>query len=231
MPSFYFLHQVLAPKVFSHPFVLRESLSFVQDRLIVPTGNKLKFATFGVVALYPSIDLERGLKSLIWFLETKCDFSEQLCYFIWVLARFVLTHCYVACPEITTNKFHQIIGTAMGTCFSVVYAIIRMIYIETGIFTRLKRYISLYARFIDDEFCAWHGSDQDFEIFAEEFNRVNPSIQDIWSGLSNTAIFLDVEAEISTGSIHYEIYSKLGNAYIMYAALFLDGSQQSYIEY
>ena len=210
-----FLHQVLAPKVFSHPFVLRDSLSFVQrlDRLIVPTGNKLKFATFDVVALYPSIDLERGLKSLKWFLETECDFSEQLCDFILVLARFVLTHCYVACPEITTNIFHQVIGTAMGTCFSVVYAIIHMIYIETGIFTRFKRYISLYTRFIDDGFCAWHGSDQDFEIFAEEFNRVDPSIQVIWSGLSNSAIFLDVEAGISSGSIHYEIYSKPGNAY------------------
>ena len=71
----------------------------------MPTGNKLKFATFDVVALYPSIDLERGLKSLKWFLETECDFSEQLCDFILVLARFVLTHCYVACPEITSTYF------------------------------------------------------------------------------------------------------------------------------
>ena len=77
------------------------------------TGNKLKLATFDIVALYPSINLdsERGLKSLKWFLETECDFSEQLWEFILVLAWFVLTHCYVACPEITTYIFDQVIGT------------------------------------------------------------------------------------------------------------------------
>jgi len=210
-----FLHQVLAPKVFRHPFVLRDSLSFIRmlDKLFVPTSNKLRFATFDVVALYPSIDLERGLKSLKWFLETECDFSKELRDFILELSRFVLTHCYVACPEISTNIFHQVIGTAMGTCFSVVYAIIHMIYIETDIFRRFKRNISLYTRFIDDGFCAWHGSDEDFEIFAEEFNRADPSIKVTWSVLSYSAVFLDVATEISGGSIHYEVYSKPGNAY------------------
>jgi hypothetical protein len=124
-----FLHQVLVPKVFSHPFVLRDSLSFIQklDALILPESNNLRFATFDVVALYPSIDLERGLKSLKWFLETECDFNEQLPNLILDLARFVLTHCYVACPELGTSIFHQVNGTAMGTCFSVVYAIINYI--------------------------------------------------------------------------------------------------------
>jgi hypothetical protein len=68
----------------------------------------------------PSIDLERGLKSLKWFLETECDFNEQLRNFILGLAHFVPTHCYVACPEFGTYIFHQVICTAMGTCFSVV---------------------------------------------------------------------------------------------------------------
>jgi hypothetical protein len=101
----------------------------------------------------------------------------------------------------------------MGTCFSVVYAIIHMIYIETDIFRRFKRYISLYTRFIYDGFCAWHGSDEDFEIFAEEFNRADPSIKVAGSVLSYSAEFLDVATEIQGGSIHYEVYSKPGTAY------------------
>ena len=210
-----FLHCMLAPKVFSHPFVLRDSLSFVRmlDKLKVPFENNLRFATYDVTALYPSIDLERGLQSLKWFMETQCDFQEELRDFILILARFVLTHCYISCPEISTSIFHQIIGTAMGTSFAVVYAIIHMIRIETDIIKRFKSSISLYTRFIDDGCCGWHGSDEDFENFASEFSHADPSIKVIWTSLSKGAIFLDVSAEISGGSIHYEVYSKPGNAY------------------
>ena len=210
-----FLHCMLAPKVFSHPFVLRDSLSFVRmlDKLNVPSDNSLRFATYDVTALYPSIDMERGLQSLQWFMETECDFKDELKDFILILARFVLTHCYISCPEISTNIFHQIIGTAMGTSFAVVYAIIHMIRIETEIIKRFKSNISLYTRFIDDGFCGWHGSDEDFEIFASEFSRADPSIEVIWTNLAHKAIFLDLSTEISGGLIHYEVYSKPGNAY------------------
>lgn len=210
-----FLHCMLAPKVFNHRFVLRDSLSFVRmlDNLKVPQDDSLRFATYDVTALYPSIDLERGLQSLQWFMETECDFKDELKEFILVLARFVLTHCYISCPEISTNIFHQVIGTAMGTSFAVVYAIIHMIRIETDIIKRFERSISLYTRFIDDGFCGWHGSDEDFKTFASDFSCADPSIKVIWSNLSKGAIFLDVSAEISKGSIHYEVYSKPGNAY------------------
>ena len=129
-------------------------------------------------------------------METQSDFKDELRDFILILARFVLTHCYITCPEISTNIFHQIIGT-LGTSFAVVYAIIHMICIETDIIKRFESSISLYTRFIDDGFCAWHGSDKDFEFFASEFNSADPSIKVIWSGLSKTAIFLDVSSEIS----------------------------------
>ena len=61
-----FLHQVLAPKVFSHRFVLKDSLSFIRmiDILNTPFNDNQRFATYDVTALYPSSDLERGLKSL-----------------------------------------------------------------------------------------------------------------------------------------------------------------------
>ena len=128
-----FLHQVLAPKVFSHQFVLKDSLSFIRmiDTLNTPFNDNLRFATYDVTALYPSIDLERGLKSLEWFLGAECNFNNELSDFILTLSRFVLTRCYISCPEISENIFHQVIGTAMGTSFAVVYAIILMIRIET----------------------------------------------------------------------------------------------------
>ena len=110
----------------SQHFVLKKSLSFTQTINILnkPFTDNLRFATYDVTALYPSIDLERGLKSLEWFLGAKCNFNNQLSGFILTLSCFVLTlsHCYFSCPEISKNVFHQVIGTAMGTSFAVVYA-------------------------------------------------------------------------------------------------------------
>jgi len=51
----------------------------------------------------------------------------------------------------------QTVGTAMGTSFSVVYAVIFMIWLETPIVNdvRFRQYIRLLKRFIDDLFLIW----------------------------------------------------------------------------
>ena len=74
----------------------------------------------------------------------------------------------------------------------------------------------MYASFIDDGLCAWHCANQDLEIVIEKLNCPDPSDQVIWPVLSYSALFLDGEAEISSGSIHYEINSKPGNAYAIH---------------
>jgi hypothetical protein len=101
----------------------------------------------------------------------------------------------------------------MGTSFAVVYANIHLFFVETNIVYSFNVCYSFYYRFIDDGICLWHGSDENFEIFSQSFNAVDPSIRFIWSKLSKLAIFLDLSIEISTDSIQYEVFSKPGNAY------------------
>ena len=170
-----FLHFMLEKKVFQNAHVLKDSLSLIRklDQVRVSTGHKLRFATFDVTALYPSIDLERGLHSLQWFLDTFCcDFHPTVSKLVLTLARFVLTHCFISCPEVSDNPFLQEIGTAMGTSFAVVYANIHVIYVETNIVYSFNVCFSFYFRFIDDGINLWHGSDEDFQIFSEAFNTV-----------------------------------------------------------
>ena len=66
---------------------------------------------------------------------------------------------FVKCEELGPDPYQQVIGTAMGTSFSVVYAIMFMIYLETPIIhdERFSRFILLYKRFIDDLFLIWTG--------------------------------------------------------------------------
>ena len=51
------------------------------------------------------------------------------------------------------------IGTAMGTSFSGIFAVIFMIRLESLIVNdvRFRRYLRLYKRFIDDLFLIWTG--------------------------------------------------------------------------
>ncbi len=73
------------------------------------------------------------------------------------LAHFVLTINHDECEELGGASYRQIFGTAMGTSFSVVYAIIFMIWLETLILNdaRFSQHIRLYKRFIDDLFLIW----------------------------------------------------------------------------
>ncbi len=103
--------------------------------------------TADVNALYPSFQLEGGMTA---------QTIKDLCL---KLAHFVLTNNDVEFEELGDATYSQIIGTAMGTSFSVVYAIIFMIWLETPIINdkRFSHYIQRYKQFIDDLFLIWTG--------------------------------------------------------------------------
>ena len=75
------------------------------------------------------------------------------------MAHFVLTNNCVECKELGGAMYQQVVGTAIWTSLSVVYAIIVMIWLETPIVNdeRLRSCIQLYKRFIDDLFVIWTG--------------------------------------------------------------------------
>ena len=155
-----------------------------------------------MTALNPTIDLERCLNSLRWFLDTFCyRLNKNVQKLIIVLARFVLTHCFITCPEVSANPFHQLIGTAMGTPFAVVYANIHLFFIETDIVYSFQSCTNLYSRFLDDGITFWEGSDEDFAVFSDAFNRFDPTSRFIWSICSKAAVMLDLSIKISIDKI------------------------------
>ena len=114
----------LNPWVLKHKHVLKDSLSLCRTLDDIRLPENIKIATFDVTALYPSIDLERGLCSLEWFIRKFTNFDEPLMHFIIALARFVLTNCFIECQELNGRIFHQLIGTAMGTTHTHILALL-----------------------------------------------------------------------------------------------------------
>jgi hypothetical protein len=84
------------------------------------TGPNLRVTMFDFIPLYLSIDLEQRLNSLGRFLNTFCSEYQDtdLQDLVIILARSFLTHCFMKCPEISSNPSHQLIGTAMGTTYA-----------------------------------------------------------------------------------------------------------------
>lgn len=229
-----FLHCQLADAVFKHQFVLKDSLSLIRqlESIHIPLNAELMITSADVAALYPSIDIEQGLAALDWFIKEHTTFPDYLRRFFLDLARFVLGNNYVECEELEgPTIFQQKIGTAMGTTFSVTYATIFMIWLETPIINEFRQHILLYKRYIDDLFVVWSGSLAELSRFRSKFNSANGNISLEWQDgfgdtinpdmLDRTKLrrtnFLDLDIRLQKSGpatwFEFSIYRKPGNAY------------------
>ena len=121
----------------------------------------------------------------------------------------------------------------MGTSFSVRYATIFMIWLETPIIDHFRKHIVLYKRYIDDILLIWSGSPVQLCLFRAMFGTANINIKLEWQGTPldvdatdpamlvqqqlRRVSFLDLDIRFvsSHGSTAFEfrIYRKPGNAY------------------
>ena len=170
-----------------------EGLRFDADAEIILTAADVN-------ALYPSIQLERGMIALRWFLDRHTSFNQTLKNLCYDVAFFVLTNNSVECEELGSDVYHQLIGTAMGTSFSVVYAIIFMIWLETPVINdaRFSRYIQLYKRFIDDLFLIWNGPAAILCDFRHALATADENISLDWSGYESQQDAVNPEVVITS---------------------------------
>ena len=185
-PASHFLHSQLKESVWKHSHVLKDSLELIRilEELELDPSKTCRLTTADVIALYPSIRLEQGMKALKWFLNHHTNFNQTLKDLCINLAFFVLSNNFVTCEEVGDAIYRQMIGTAMGTSFSVVYAIIFMIWLETPIINdpRFSRFIQVYKRFIDDLFLIWSGTPELLCDFRKALAEADEGIGFDWSG-------------------------------------------------
>ena len=218
----------------AHTHVLKDSLSLIRqlESLSFPPEQNILLTSADVAALYPSINIEDDMKALQWFMTEHSSIPQNLQPKYLRLARFVLENNYVECKGIE-GSFLQRIGTAMGTSFSVTYAIIFMIWLETPIINEFRKHIVLYKRYIDDILLIWSGSCAELCRFRAQFGSANDNIKLEWQGTPPSVdatdparfiqdqhrrvSFLDLDIRIvySAGSADFafKIYRKTGNAY------------------
>ena len=229
-----FLHCQLVNFVNSHCHVLKDSLSLIRqlESMAFLPGQNAMLTSADVTALYPSIKIEDGMTALQWFMVNHTNISQILQNKYLKLARFVLENNYIECNGID-GFFLQKIGTAMGTDFSVLYATIFMIWLETPIIDEFKQHIKLYKRYIDDIILIWLGSFIELCCFRTRFNNANINIKLEWQGAASAedavnprkynihelhhVNFLDLDIDIICNEIstyfNFKVYRKPGSAY------------------
>jgi len=194
-PASHFLHCQLQKEVWKHNNVLKDSLDLIREfeTASFSAVGEIRLTTADVVALYPSIRLDRGMAALQWFMDNHTSFNQTLKDLCLRLANFVLTNNYVECEELECGIYRQHIGTAMGTSFSVVYAVIFMIRLESPILEdpRFRRFIKLYKRFIDDIFLIWTGSAAALCAFRHALASADETIKLDWGGYERQSDALD----------------------------------------
>lgn len=229
-----FLHSQLIDAVNRHEHVLKDSLSLIRQLESMPLSpeQNILLTSADVAALYPSINIDDGMTALQWFMAEHTSIPRNLQPKYLKLARFVLENNYVECKGID-GTFLQKVGTAMGTSFSVTYAIIFMIWLETPIINEFRKYIVLYKRYIDDILLIWSGPVNELCRFRAKFGTANSNIKLEWQGTPSATDaenpakfnqhqhcrvnFLDLDIKIVSlqGSpvFEFRIYRKPGNAY------------------
>jgi hypothetical protein len=224
----------LIDAVNGHEHTLRDSLSLIRQLESTPISpaQDIILTSADVVALYPSINIEDGMNALQWFMAEHTSIPLNLQQKYLKLARFVLENNYVECEGIA-GAFLQKVGTAMGTSFSVTYATIFMIWLETPIINEFRVHIMLYKRYIDDILLIWLGSSAELCRFRARFGTANDHIKLEWQGTPSSVDatdparfnrhqhrkvdFLDLDIQVVTCSgsseFAFRLYRKPGNAY------------------
>jgi len=130
----------------------------------------------------------------------------------------VLDNNFVETEGVGSGIFQQVIGVAMGTSFSVVFAIIFMIHLETPIIEKYDKWILVFKRAIDDLLFIWQGPKIEFENMKQDFNSANSRIKFDWGKLARSAVFLDINLDFSIVDhsnlfIKSRVFCKPGNAF------------------
>ena len=184
---------------------IRDSGDFInntKELQSIPDGAIL--ITSDVVALYPSIPHDAGLKAFKDALdnrESKCISTEDHIN----MARFVLQNNYFEFNGIVKR---QISGTAIGTKFAPRYACIFVDKLETD-FLNTQEYLPLvWYRYIDDIFFIWTHGEEKLKFFLDDLNKYHPNINFTHQSNKEYINFLDLTVSLLDNRVSTDLYVK-----------------------
>ena len=162
----------------SLPSYIKDSTDFLNKLNSLPEElpEDAIMVTMDVRSLYTNVPNDEGIDAVKHYLRTRNRPGDG------ILAKVISTFLLLI---LTLNNFVfneinylQTNGASMGTkCAPTYAAIFKGLFEETHILSRIKGHILLYARYIDDIFFVWRGSEEELEKLLDTINTLHPSIK------------------------------------------------------
>ena len=194
--------QPLAKSVRSY---IKDTNHFLQK--IQSLGNLPEDAilcTIDVVALYPSIPHNEGLRVLRKALDSRADRSLSTDSLM-DLAEVVLTNNMF---EFNGRFYHQIRGTAIGTKCAPPYSILFLADLEEKLLHSYDFKPSVWWRYIDDVFLIWTHGEEELQKFVDYLNASHHSIKFTAEWSKESINFLDTRVIKKDNTLVTDLYTK-----------------------
>lgn len=217
--SIWITHE-LKPYVDKAKTVLKDSAEVVRrienstlQKRIGRHNKNIWLISADIVALYPNIDIGRGLERIKDHLVNAQYENPLRQAFLMKAIEFVLTNGFM---EFEGRIFRQINGAAMGSPMIPAYANLFMYETELNIVTKWQgQGLLSYNRYIDDNLSIFEGTTQDLERFKNAMNTMDPAIKWTFTISQSSVDFLDLTIifDSHNGRLLSTVYQKALNKY------------------
>ena len=186
-----YLDIALRPILLSYPAHLLDSNSLVKHYASVVIPPNALLLSYDVENMYPSIDIEDGLRLLrTAIFRYYYPENGQKASLLIDLLEWVLRNTYM---EFDGVIYRQIQGTAMGSPVAVTYACIYMFELTGPVFASYANDILSHHRYIDDGCVVWVGDQLRVAPFIFQLNILHPSINITYTISPKEVVMLDVK--------------------------------------
>jgi hypothetical protein len=177
----------------------------------VKLSAKSRLASFDVIALYPSIPMERALQVVEEKLRNDVTLPDRTEWNVDQIMKLVHISLETYFKTLGGDIFKQTDGTPIGKSISGPIAGIYMAWLEETFILngRMKRKISFWKRMRDDIFLVWEDTSERLQSFQVFLNGIEPKIQfTLEEEKDGNLAFLDMFIMRREGKLATKVYRK-----------------------
>ena len=163
--------------------------------------------TMDVRSLYTNIPNTEGIEAVQSYFRARAGPGDR--FLSQVISTFLTLILTLNNFVFNDRNYVQVNGASMGTKCAPNYASLFMgKFEELHIMPKIKDFILIYIRYIDDLFFVWKGSEQDLIKFFKEINEIHPTIKFDYVYSRKSVNFLDTKVTIDGKKLSTSLYTK-----------------------
>ena len=191
------------------PSYIKDTTDFLNklDTLPEKLPDNAILVTMDVRSLYTNVPNDEGIEAVKHYFRARNNPGDR------ILSKIITTFLMLI---LTLNNFVfndenyvQTNGASMGTKCAPTYASLFMgLFEQTHIMPKIKDFILIYVRYIDDIFFIWKGTEQELLDFLGKVNEIHPTIKFDYHFSKTSTNFCDTKISLLGGKLSTAVFTK-----------------------